>query len=282
MCTSSRASASPWRPPTRPNLRRGRRASRWRRSTARASSTWSQVRSSLRLGLPRRSAGTHALRSAVAEFLAKHGMDVVEMKCEQREAFVDGKPRRLFFMEGLIAGEAASAKAFADGLKTMQGAFVRRLSLGCDVKRSSRARALCVCSGARRFAAAHRRRAGANLTGSARRARLFGVSYSRRLFHATRRRLLVLTMRIALPTRALPFAFPLLCSFSRCSGAAESATRAPRSAADASAPPSARSRHAFAATRRQVRCLFADRRRSARCALTHAPALLSTPDCCHP
>jgi len=44
------------------------------------------------------------------------------MKCEQREAFVDGKPRRLFFMEGLIAGEAASAKAFADGLKGMQGA----------------------------------------------------------------------------------------------------------------------------------------------------------------
>ena len=44
------------------------------------------------------------------------------MKCEQREAFVDGKPRRLFFMDGLIAGEAASAKAFADGLKAMQGA----------------------------------------------------------------------------------------------------------------------------------------------------------------
>lgn len=60
--------------------------------------------------------------AAPAEFLAKHGMDVVEMKCEQREAFVDGKPRRLFFMEGLIAGEAASAKAFADGLKGMQGA----------------------------------------------------------------------------------------------------------------------------------------------------------------
>ena len=57
-----------------------------------------------------------------AEFLAKHGLDVVEMKCEQREAFVDGKPRRLFFMDGLIAGEAASAKAFADGLKAMQGA----------------------------------------------------------------------------------------------------------------------------------------------------------------
>ena len=59
---------------------------------------------------------------ARAEFLAKHGMDVVEMKCEQREAFVDGKPRRLFFMDGLIAGEAVSAKAFADGLKAMQGA----------------------------------------------------------------------------------------------------------------------------------------------------------------
>ena len=44
------------------------------------------------------------------------------MKCEQREAFVDGKPRRLFFMDGLIAGEATSAKAFADGLKAMQGA----------------------------------------------------------------------------------------------------------------------------------------------------------------
>ena len=61
---------------------------------------------------------------APAEFLAKHGLDVVEMKCEQREAFVDGKPRRLFFMDGLIAGEAASAKAFADGLKAMQGAYV--------------------------------------------------------------------------------------------------------------------------------------------------------------
>lgn len=49
------------------------------------------------------------------------------MKCEQREAFVDGKPRRLFFMDGLIAGgqpTAASAQAFADGLKAMQGACV--------------------------------------------------------------------------------------------------------------------------------------------------------------
>ena len=55
------------------------------------------------------------------------------MKCEQREAFVDGKPRRLFFMEGLIAGEAASAKVFADGLKAMQGASDAQLRVFCAV-----------------------------------------------------------------------------------------------------------------------------------------------------
>lgn len=77
------------------------------------------------------------------------------MKCEQREAFVDGKPRRLFFMEGLIAGEAASAKAFADGLKGMQGACPLMIRCGvCACAGPSRALSCRVRSGARRFAAA--------------------------------------------------------------------------------------------------------------------------------
>ena len=69
------------------------------------------------------------------------------MKCEQREAFVDGKPRRLFFMDGLIAGEAASAKAFADGLKAMQGACSRAAVLKSRVSQSADAQRIPrVCS----------------------------------------------------------------------------------------------------------------------------------------
>ena len=71
-------------------------------------------------------------------------MDVLDMKCEQREAFVDGKMcggialywshhvthahpfaarRRLFFMEGVLMGEAPGGKAFAASLKALQGAL---------------------------------------------------------------------------------------------------------------------------------------------------------------
>ena len=81
---------------------------------------------------------------------------MVDLKCEQREAFVDGKRRRLFFMDGLLAGEAANAKAFADGLAAMQGAHAAAREAIAPPRAAAAALTRCVAvsrSGARRVAA---------------------------------------------------------------------------------------------------------------------------------
>jgi hypothetical protein len=67
------------------------------------------------------------------------------MKCEQRDAFIDGKMcgtevlrwcsqlmltplafrrQRLFFMEGLLAGDAPGSKVFSDALNRLQGVWL--------------------------------------------------------------------------------------------------------------------------------------------------------------
>lgn len=57
----------------------------------------------------------------VTKFFAAHDVDVLDMKCEQRDAFLDGKLQRLFFMEGLLAGDAPGTKAFNEALGKLQG-----------------------------------------------------------------------------------------------------------------------------------------------------------------
>ena len=58
----------------------------------------------------------------VTKFFAAHDVDVLDMKCEQRDAFLDGKMQKLFFMEGLLAGDAPGTKAFHAALAKLEGA----------------------------------------------------------------------------------------------------------------------------------------------------------------
>ena len=62
---------------------------------------------------------------ARAEFFSDHGLEVVDLTCEQRE---DEALRRLFFMEGVLMGPAQT-RALTAGLKKLKGAQMARRQL---------------------------------------------------------------------------------------------------------------------------------------------------------
>lgn len=57
---------------------------------------------------------------SVTAFLAHHGLDVVELSCEQRDATLAGTPIRLFVMELGVVGQWPDTLAFRDGLAQLR------------------------------------------------------------------------------------------------------------------------------------------------------------------
>lgn len=56
----------------------------------------------------------------VTSFLEKQGLSILDVNCEQRDTFIEGESKRLFFMDGLVAGEVADRAAFTKQLRDLK------------------------------------------------------------------------------------------------------------------------------------------------------------------